>query len=130
MKDLCPPGWPRPKGYSNAMAARGRIVFTAGVIGWNERQEFVEKTLAGQFAQTLRNIVAILECDGASPKNIARMTCYVTSVDEYLESAREIGTAWKEIIGPHYPAMALVEVVRLVEPEAKIEIEATAVVPE
>ena len=130
MKDLCPPGWPRPKGYSNAMAARGRIVFTAGVIGWNERQEFVEKTLAGQFAQTLRNIVAILECDGASPKNIARMTCYVTSIDEYLESAREIGTAWKEIIGPHYPAMALVEVVRLVEPEAKIEIEATAVVPE
>jgi enamine deaminase RidA (YjgF/YER057c/UK114 family) len=130
MKDLCPPGWPRPKGYSNAMAARGRIVFTAGVIGWNERQEFVEKTLAGQFAQTLRNIVAILECDGASPKNIARMTCYVTSIDEYLQSAREIGTAWKEIIGPHYPAMALVEVVRLVEPEAKIEIEATAVVPE
>ena len=130
MKDLCPPGWPRPKGYSNAMAARGRIVFTAGVVGWNERQEFVEKTLAGQFAQTLRNIAAILECDGASPKNIARMTCYVTSIDEYLESAREIGTAWKEIIGPHYPAMALVEVVRLVEPEAKIEIEATAVVPE
>ena len=130
MKDLCPPGWPRPKGYSNAMAARGRIVFTAGVVGWNERQEFVEKTLAGQFAQTLRNIVAILECDGASPKNIARMTCYVTSIDEYLESATEIGTAWKEIIGPHYPAMALVEVVRLVEPEAKIEIEATAVVPE
>jgi len=130
MKDLCPPGWPRPKGYSNAMAARGRIVFTAGVIGWNERQEFVEKTLAGQFAQTLRNIVAILECDGASPKNIARMTCYVTSIDEYLQSAREIGAAWKEIIGPHYPAMALVEVVRLVEPEAKIEIEATAVVPE
>ena len=130
MKDLCPPGWPRPKGYSNAMAARGRIVFTAGVIGWNERQEFVEKTLAGQFAQTLRNIVAILECDGASPKTIARMTCYVTSIDEYLQGAKEIGAAWKEIIGPHYPAMALVEVVRLVEPEAKIEIEATAVVPE
>ena len=130
MKDLCPRGWPRPKGYSNAMAARGRIVMTAGVVGWNEQQEFVEKTLAGQFAQTLRNIVAILECDGAYPKNIARLTCYVTSIDEYLESAKEIGSAWREIMGRHYPAMALVEVVRLVEREAKVEIEATAVVPE
>jgi enamine deaminase RidA (YjgF/YER057c/UK114 family) len=130
MKDLCPREWPRPKGYSNAMAARGRIVLTAGVVGWNEQQEFVEKTLAGQFAQTLRNIVAILECDGASPRNIARLTCYVTSIDEYLESAKEIGAAWREIMGRHYPAMALVEVVRLVEREAKVEIEATAVVPE
>ena len=130
MKDLCPPGWPRPKGYSNAMAARGRMVMTAGVVGWNERQEFVDKTLAGQFAQTLRNIVAILQCDGAYPKNIARLTCYVTSIDEYLASAKEIGAAWREIMGRHYPAMALVEVVRLVEREAKVEIEATAVVPE
>ena len=130
MKDLCPRGWPRPKGYSNAMAARGRIVMTAGVVGWNERQEFVEKTLAGQFAQTLRNIVAILECDGAYPRNIARLTCYVTSIDEYLEGAKEIGAAWREIMGRHYPAMALVEVVRLVEREAKVEIEAAAVVPE
>jgi enamine deaminase RidA (YjgF/YER057c/UK114 family) len=130
MKDLCPPGWPRPKGYSNAMAARGRIVMTAGVVGWNEQEEFVEKSLAGQFAQTLRNIVAILECDGASPRNIARLTCYVTSIDEYLASAKEIGAAWREIMGKHYPAMALVQVVRLVEPDAKVEIEATAVVPE
>ncbi|HEY1143372.1 MAG TPA: RidA family protein [Sphingomicrobium sp.] len=130
MKDLCPPGWPRPKGYSNAMAARGRIVFTAGVIGWNEQQEFAEKTLAGQFAQTLRNILAILACDGADVRMIARMTCYVTSIEEYRASLREIGTAWREIMGDHYPAMALVEVVRLVEPEAQIEIEATAVIPE
>ena len=130
MKDLCPPGWPRPKGYSNAMAARGRMVFTAGVVGWNEQQNFVEKSLAGQFAQTLRNIVAILECDGAYPKNIARLTCYVTSIDEYLASAKEIGASWREIMGKHYPAMALVEVVRLVEKDAKVEIEATAVVPE
>ena len=130
MKDLCPRGWPRPKGYSNAMAARGRMVFTAGVVGWNEQQQFVEKTLAGQFAQTLRNIVAILECDGAYPKNIARLTCYVTSIDEYLVSAKEIGASWREIMGKHYPAMALVEVVRLVEKDAKVEIEATAVVPE
>ena len=130
MKELCPPGWPRPKGYSNAMAARGRIVMTAGVVGWNERQEFVEKTLAGQFAQTLRNILAILECDGAFPRNVARMTCYVTSIEEYRASLREIGAAWKHIMGEHYPAMALVEVVRLVEPEAKVEIETTAVIPE
>ena len=130
MKTLCPPGWPRPKGYSNAMAARGRIVMTAGIVGWNEQQQFVEATLACQFAQTLRNIVAILRCDGADPCNIARLTCYVTSIDEYLASSKEIGVAWKEIIGPHYPAMALVEVVRLVETAAKIEIEATAVVPE
>jgi len=130
MKDLCPPGWPRPKGYSNAMAAHGRIVMTAGVVGWNAQQQFVEKTIVGQFAQTLRNILAILECDGASPKNIARMTCYVTSIDDYLAGAKEIGAAWKQIMGPHYPAMALVEIVRLVEPEAKIEIEATAVIPE
>ena len=130
MKDLCPRGWPRPKGYSNAMAARGRMVFTAGVVGWNEQQNFVEKSLAGQFAQTLRNIVAILECDGAYPKNIARLTCYVTSIDEYLASAKEIGAAWREIMGKHYPAMALVEVKALVESAAKIEIETTAVVPD
>jgi len=130
MKALCPPGWPRPKGYSNAMAARGRIVFTAGMVGWNERQEFVEESLAGQFAQALRNVLAVLACDGAYSKNVARMTCYVTSIDEYRSSLKEIGSAWREIMGEHYPAMALVEVVRLVEPEAKVEIEATAVVPE
>lgn len=130
MKALQPPGWPRPKGYSNAMAARGRIVMTAGVVGWNEDERFTSDRLADQFAQALRNIVAVLECDGASPSQIARLTCYVTSIDEYLESAKEIGTAWREIMGKHYPAMALVEVVRLVERRAKVEIEATAVVPE
>ena len=130
MKSLLPPGWPRPKGYSNAMAARGRIIVTAGVVGWDAEEKFVSNTLAGQFAQVLRNIVAILECDEAEPQNIARLTCYVTSIDEYLASLSEIGATWKEIIGPHYPAMALVEVVRLVEPAAKVEIEATAVVPE
>jgi len=130
MKPLCPPGWRRPKGYSNAMAAKGRMVFTAGVVGWNEEERFAETTLAGQFAQALRNIVAILACDGAEPTNIARLTCYVTSIDDYRASLKDIGIAWREIMGNHYPAMALVEVVRLVEPEAKVEIEATAVVPE
>ena len=130
MKTLHPPGWPRPKGYSNGMAAHGRFVFTAGVVGWDETETFGSDTLAGQFAQALRNIVAILECDGAGPKNIARMTCYVTSIDDYLASAQEIGRAWREILGKHYPAMALVQAVRLVEPQALVEIEATAVVPE
>ena len=130
MKTLLPPGWPRPKGYSNGMAAHGRIIVTAGVVGWDANEHFVSNTLAGQFAQALRNILAIVSQDGAGPANIARLTCYVTSIEEYLASLKEISAAWKEIIGPHYPAMALVEVVRLVEPAAKVEIEATAVVPE
>ena len=130
MKPLCPAGWPRPKGYSNAVAARGRIVLTAGVVGWNEQQEFVETTLAGQFAQALRNILEILACDGAGPENVARLTCYVTSIDDYRASLKEIGEAWKAIMGRHYPAMALVAVTALVEPEALVEIEATAIIPE
>jgi enamine deaminase RidA (YjgF/YER057c/UK114 family) len=130
MKALLPPGWPRPKGYSNGIAASGRFIFTGGVVGWDQTERFRSDTLAGQFEQVLRNIVAILACDGAGPEHIVRMTCYVTSIDDYLASAGEIGAAWKEIIGRHYPAMALVEVARLVEREAKVEIEATAVVPE
>ena len=90
----------------------------------------MSNTLAGQFAQVLKNIVAILAEDGAGPEHLVRLTCYVTSIDAYLASLEEIGEAWKEIIGRHYPAMALVEVVRLVEPQAMVEIEATAVVPE
>jgi enamine deaminase RidA (YjgF/YER057c/UK114 family) len=130
MKPLCPPGWPRPKGYSNAMAARGRVIFTAGVVGWDADEKFVETTLAGQFAQTLRNVLAVLACDGAGPHNIARLTCYVVDIHAYRSSLKEIGEAWKAIMGRNYPAMALVAVSALVEPEALIEIEATAVVPE
>lgn len=130
MKELLPAGWRRPKGYSNGIAARGRIVVTGGVVGWDIHEHFVSNTLAGQFAQVLKNILAILACDGAGPGNIVRMTCYVTSIEEYLASLKEIGAAWKEIMGPHYPAMALVEVVRLVEPAAKVEIEAMAMIPE
>ena len=130
MKTLLPPDWPRPKGYSNGIAATGRLIVTAGVIGWNEHEQFVATTLPDQFAQALRNIVAILACDGADPQNIVRLTCYVTSIEVYLAGAKDIGAAWKSIIGAHYPAMALVEVVRLVERQALVEIEATAVVPE
>nr|WP_294847117.1 RidA family protein [uncultured Sphingomonas sp.] len=130
MKQLLPPGWPRPKGYSNGIAASGRFVLTGGVVGWDEAELFPSDTLAGQFEQVLRNIVAILSEGGARPEHIVRMTCYVTSIDDYLASLKDIGAAWKVVIGPHYPAMALVEVVRLVESAAKVEIEATAVVAE
>ena len=130
MKTLLPPGWPRPKGYSNGIAATGRTIYTAGVVGWDEQERFVSDTLPGQFAQVLRNIVAILAVDGAGPAHLVRLTCYVTSIDAYVAGLAEIGAAWKVIIGRHYPAIALVEVSRLVEPQALVEIEATAVVPE
>jgi enamine deaminase RidA (YjgF/YER057c/UK114 family) len=130
MKALLPPGWPRPKGYSNGIAATGRFVFTGGVVGWDETERFQSDTLAGQFDQVLRNIIAILREGGAGPEHIVRMTCYVTSIDDYLAGLKDIGAAWKAVIGVHYPTMALVEVVRLVEREAKVEIEATAVLPE
>jgi enamine deaminase RidA (YjgF/YER057c/UK114 family) len=130
VKTLLPPGWPRPKGYANGIAARGRMIFTAGVVGWDDQERFVADTLPGQFAQVLRNIVAILAVDGANPANLVRMTCYVTDRDAYVMGLAEIGAAWKEIIGHHYPTMALVEVSRLVEPRALVEIEAIAVVVE
>ena len=130
MKALLPPGWPRPKGYANGISARGRTVFTAGVVGWNEKQKFGSPDLAGQFRQALQNILDILAVDGAGPEHIVRMTCYVTDIHAYRVSAKEIGAAWRELIGRHYPAMAVVEVSALVEPEAKVEVEATAVVPE
>ena len=130
MKPLCPEGWPQPKGYSNAMAARGRTIFTAGIVGWDETGAFPSDTLPGQFAQALKNILAILACDGAGPENIARLTCYVTSIEEYRASLKDIGEAWRSIMGRNYPAMALVAVSALVEPKALVEIEATAVVPE
>jgi enamine deaminase RidA (YjgF/YER057c/UK114 family) len=128
MKTLLPPGWPRPKGYSNGISASGRLIVTAGVVGWDEQEHFVSNTLPGQFAQVLKNIVAILAEDDARPEHLVRLTCYVTSIAAYLASLEEIGEAWQQIIGRHYPAMALVEVVRLIESQAMVEIEATAVV--
>ena len=130
MKALLPPGWPRPKGYANGISARGRAIFTAGVVGWDEAGKFTAPDLAGQFRQVLRNILAILAEDGAGPEHIVRMTCYVMDIHAYRSSVKEIGAAWRELIGRHYPAMAVVEVAALVEPEARIEIEATAMVPE
>jgi len=130
MKVLQPAGWPRPKGYANGISAKGRMIFTAGVIGWDERESFPSHTLHGQFAQALRNTLAILAEDGARPEHVVRMTCYVTDRAEYLHSRDEIGAAWHEIMGANFPAMALVEVKGLVEGAAKVEIETTAVVAE
>ena len=130
MKSLLPPGWPRPKGYSNGISATGRMIFTAGIVGWNEQEFLVSHRLDGQFAQALKNILAILKEDGAGPEHIVRLTIYVTDIQEYLACRDELAPIWKSIMGANYPAMALVEVKRLVEPSAKVEIEATAVVPD
>jgi enamine deaminase RidA (YjgF/YER057c/UK114 family) len=130
MKILQPPGWPRPKGYANGVSARGRLIFTAGVVGWDEQERFAASDLVGQFRQVLLNTLAVLKQDGAGPEHVVRMTCYVTDRGDYVAHAREIGAVYRELMGKHFPAMAVVEVAGLVEPEAKVEIETTAVVPE
>lgn len=129
MKPLLPPGWSRPKGYANGVSARGRTIVTAGVVGWNAAEEFEAETMADQFRQILINILAILAEDGAGPEHIVRMTCYVTDLAEYRSSLKEIGAAWRALIGRHFPAMAVVGVTGLVEPMARIEIETMALVP-
>lgn len=129
MKALLPPGWPRPKGYANGISASGRLIATAGVVGWNEREEFETDDLAGQFRQVLVNTLAILAEDGAGPEHIVRMTWYVTDLPAYRSSLAEIGAAYRELIGRNFPAMAVVGVTGLVEPKAKIEIETLAMVP-
>jgi enamine deaminase RidA (YjgF/YER057c/UK114 family) len=130
MKALLPPGWPRPKGYSNGISARGRMIFTAGVVGWDEEESFVAQDMVGQLRQILVNTLAILGEDGAGPEHIVRMTWYVTDRSEYIANIREIGAVYRALIGKHYPAMAVVQVAALVEPAARIEIETTAMVPE
>ena len=130
MKVLNPRGWPRPKGYSNGVSASGRMIFTAGVIGWDENEMIVSHRLDQQFAQALRNIVAILAEDGAGPGQIVRLTIYVTDREQYLAQRDELAPLWKAVMGSHYPAVALVEVNGLVNSAALVEIEATAVVPQ
>jgi len=130
MKTLLPPGWPRPKGYSNGISAAGRIVMTAGVVGWNAREEFAAADFAGEFRQVLVNTLAILAEAGAGPEHIVRMTWYVTDLDQYRADLRGIGQAWRELVGRHYPVMAVVGVTGLVETAARIEIETIAVIEE
>jgi enamine deaminase RidA (YjgF/YER057c/UK114 family) len=130
MRTLLPSGWPRPSGFSNGVSAKGRTIFTAGIIGWDERGTMVAPDLAGQLRQILLNTLAILAEDGAGAEQIVRMTWYVVDIDEYRLNLAAIGAAYKEVMGRNYPAMAVVEVGALVEPAARIEIETTAVVPE
>ena len=130
MKILQPPGWPRPKGYANGISASGRTIYTAGVIGWDEREMIVSHRLDLQFEQVLKNIVAILGQDGALPEHIVRMTVYITDRPQYLRLRDELAPIWKSVMGNHSPAMALVEVKGLVNQSALVEIEATAVVTE
>jgi enamine deaminase RidA (YjgF/YER057c/UK114 family) len=128
MNIVNPPGWPTPKGYSNAISARGRLVFVAGQVGWRPDGTWETDDFAGQFRQALENTVAVLAAAEAKPTDIARMTIYVTDKQEYLRAGKAVGAAWRELIGRHFPAMALVEVRALVEDRAKLEIETTAVV--
>ena len=130
MLTLLPPGWPRPKGYANGIAAEGRLVFVAGEVGWNPLTEtFEARDFLGQFRQTLLNIVAILAEAGAKPEHVVRMTWYVTDKREYLANLAGVGEAWRAVMGRVFPCMSAIEVKGLMEPEAKIEIETTAVLP-
>ena len=125
---LQPPGWARARGYANGVAAEGRLVFVAGQIGWDGQQRFSSDDFAHQVRQALANVVAVLACAGAKPEHVVRMTWYVTSRDEYNAALAEIGAAYRELMGRHFPAMSVVVVAALLEPRAKVEIEATAVV--
>ncbi|MGB2592153.1 MAG: RidA family protein [Candidatus Acidiferrum sp.] len=130
LKVLQPAGWKRPKGYANGISAKGRMVFVSGAIGWDGQGKLVAADFAGQVRQALENVVTILAEGGAKPEHLVRMNWFVRDKKEYVSSFKEVGTIYREIIGPHYPAMTAVEVSGLIEEGARVEIEATAVVPE
>ena len=130
MQILQPPDWARAKGFSNGIATSGKLVFIAGQVGWTGQGEWKEKDFAGQFRQTIQNILDVLAEARGKPEHIVRLTWYVLDRDEYLASLKEVGAAYRELMGKHYPTMAVVQVSGLVERNARLEIEATAVVPE
>jgi len=130
MQILQPPGWARPKGFSNGISCQGRLVFIGGQIGWSGQGEWLDRSFAGQFRQALKNILDILAQAGGRPEHLVRLTWYVLDKNEYLASLKELGAAYRELMGRHYPTMAVVQVSGLVEDAARLEIEATAVVPE
>jgi enamine deaminase RidA (YjgF/YER057c/UK114 family) len=130
MEILQPPGWPRPRGYANGIAAKGRIVFIAGQIGWDEQCRIQTDDLAGQVRQALANVLSVLAQAGGRPEHIARMTWYVLDKRTYLDASRSIGQIYRELMGNHYPVMTAVQVGALIEDRALVEIEATAVLPE
>ena len=127
---LQPPGWPRPKGYSNGIAARGRQVYVGGMIGWDENENFPSDDFIDQAEQALKNTVAVLAEAGAKPEHVVRMTWYVTDKQDYLSRLPEVGKIYRDVMGRHFPAMALLQIVALVEDRAKVEIETTAVIPD
>ncbi len=127
---LHPKSWKPALGYSNGIAAQGRMIFTGGMVGWTADQTFDSDDFVDQARQALRNIVAVLAEGGAGPEHIVRLTWYVTDRRDYLSRLKDLGRAYREVLGRHYPAMALVQVVALVEDRAKVEIEATAVIPQ
>jgi len=129
MQILQPPGWARPKGFSNGISCQGRLVFIGGQIGWSGRGEWLDRSFAGQFRQALKNILDILAQAGGKPEHLVRLTWYVLDRKEYLASLKELGAAYRELMGRHYPTMAVVQVSGLVEDAARLEIEATAVIP-
>lgn len=129
-EELHPANWAKPRGYANGIAARGKLVFIGGQIGWTGDQIFEAKDLVGQTRQTLANILAVLAEAGGRPEHITRMTWYIVDKQDYLSNLKGIGAAYRDILGKHFPAMAMVQVVALIEDEAKVEIEATAVIPE
>jgi enamine deaminase RidA (YjgF/YER057c/UK114 family) len=125
---LQPKNWPQPKGYANGIKARGEFVFVGGMVGWDEQERFPEGFVA-QARQALQNIIAVLAEGGARPEHVVRLTWYVLDMDEYLAARKALSAAYREVMGNHFPAMALVQVGRLFEPKARLEIEATAVLP-
>jgi enamine deaminase RidA (YjgF/YER057c/UK114 family) len=130
IETLQPAEWPRPSGYANGVAARGRMIFISGQIGWDAQGQFGSDNLTEQVRQALRNIVRVLKEAQGEPRHLVRLTWYVLSRDAYLREAREIGAAYREVLGKHFPAMSVVEVRGLVEQRALVEIEATAVIPD
>ncbi len=129
MRVLQPEGWPRPRGYANGVSASGRTIFVAGQVGWDAKQRIVEGGMVAQTRQALENIVTILALDGARAEHIVRLTWYVTDRDAYLKAGLALGVAYRQVMGKHFPAMSAVEVKSLMEPDALVEIEATAVLP-
>lgn len=129
MRIVQPEGWPRPRGYANGIVAEGRLLFVSGQVAWDERERFVSDDLVEQVRQALKNTVTMLRAGGAKPEHVARMTWYLTDKREYLARAKEIGAAWREHMGKHFPAMSVVEVKALMEDRARVEIETTAVIP-
>ncbi|MDM3870484.1 RidA family protein [Porticoccus sp. W117] len=129
MQFINPEGWPRPRGYSNGILAEGKTLYVGGQIGWDENEQFHSDDFIEQIAQALKNTVAILDAGGARPEHIVRMTWYITDRDEYLSRLKEMGEVYRQIIGRHFPVMAMVQVAGLMEARAKVEVETTAVIP-